>query len=297
MWNKTYLGHGIGLRTAHYTYLLEHPVKGVDWFEIISENFFGPGGRPWAVLRKVREQVPIVMHGVSLGIGNTSPLDWDYLKQLKDLAEKVEPAWVSDHICWGGYGGHYSHDLLPLPYTQETLDHLVPRIHEVQEFLGRPMMFENASSYVSFAESEMSEWEFVAELAKRTGSGILLDVNNVYVSANNHNFEVDDYINAIPKEYVGQFHVAGHTDKGNYLLDTHIGPVIPEVWDVYKKALARFGPISTLVEWDEDVPSFEEVVAESQRARHIEQEFLHDTPTQSRSHSEVVLEEHLRTTR
>ena len=294
MWNNKNLGHGIGLRTKHYGYLLENDVWGVDWFEVISENFMEPGGRPWAVLEKVRSQVPIVMHGVSLGIGNVDPLNEEYLKKLKKLEQRLEPEWVSDHICWGAFGGHYAHDLLPLPYTEETMQHIVPRIQYVQEFLGRPIVLENASSYVSFVESEMPEWEFVVELAKRTGSGILVDVNNIFVSAYNHKFSVDDYINAIPPEYVAQFHLAGHTDKGTYKLDTHVGPVIDDVWGVYRKALRRFGRVPALVEWDEDVPEYGEVVAESQKAKQIEEELFDGTSGESQASTTEILELHRR---
>lgn len=274
MWNGKYIGHGIGLRTKHFSHLLEHGPQGIDWFEVISENFFSQSGRPWAVLEKVRAEVPIVTHGVCLGIGNTDPLNEIHLEQLKQLVDRVEPAWVSDHLCWGGFGGHYAHDLLPLPYTEETIRHVVSRIHYVQEYLGRQMLFENVSSYVSFQESEMPEWEFVVEVARRSGSGILCDVNNIFVSANNHGFDVDDYLNAIPPEMVGQFHVAGHTDYGTHILDTHIGPTPDGVWEVYQKALKRFGPISTLIEWDDEIPAYEVVVKEAHKASQLEKETL-----------------------
>lgn len=293
MWHRKDLGHGIGLRTTHYSHLLEQGPKGVDWFEVISENFLELAGRPWAVLQRVRKDVPIVMHGVSLAIGNVEPLDKVYLAKLKQLKEAIEPAWVSDHICWGGFGGHNAHDLLPLPYTEETLNHIVPRIHAVQDFLGEQMVFENVSSYVTFETSEMSEWEFVSELAKRSGCGLLVDVNNIFVSANNHQFAVEDYLNAIPKEHVAQFHVAGHTDKGDFLLDTHTGPIIEDVWDVYKQAVQRFGRVPTLIEWDENVPSFEEVVAESVIARRLEREVLHGSQG-TVSNPEELLEVHCR---
>jgi hypothetical protein len=274
MWPLRRLGHGIGLRTTHYGHLLEHPPTGIDWFEIISENFFEPGGRPWAVLNKVRAEVPVVAHGVSLGIGGVDPLSPSYLERLRWLVERIEPAWVSDHLCWGSFGGHYSHDLLPLPYTEEALAHISARIHTVQEFLGRPLMIENVSSYVSFAESALTEWDFLNELARRTGCGLLLDVNNVFVSANNHGFSAHEFIDTIRPEYVGQFHLAGHTHYETYILDSHIGPVPGGVWDLYRRALSRFGAIPSLVEWDEAVPDFATVVAESQRARSIEAEVL-----------------------
>ncbi|MCB9641229.1 MAG: DUF692 domain-containing protein [Myxococcales bacterium] len=271
MTTTPYLGHGIGLRTKHFEHLLEHPPHGVDWFEIISENFFDPGGRPWIVLDRVRETCPIVMHGVSLGIGNTDPLDPNHLQSLKTLKERIQPAWISDHLCWGAFGGHNSHDLLPLPYTEEAIRHIVPRIAQVQDFLGTQLLLENVSSYVTFQESEMEEWDFLREIAERADCKILLDVNNIYVSAFNHGFKVEQYLNAIPVGRVGQFHLAGHTNHGDYILDTHIGPVIEDVWDVYRKALDRFGPISALVEWDEAIPPFEEVVEEVTRSKAIEE--------------------------
>ncbi len=275
MWDGArFLGHGIGLRTIHFTHLLEHGPHDVDWFEIISENFFPMAGRPWAVLEKVRAEVPVVMHGVALGIGNTDSFNERYLNKLKMLMERIEPQWVSDHLCWGGFGGHYAHDLLPLPYTEETINHMVPRIQYVQEFLGRPMVFENVSSYLTFSDNEMPEWEFVAEISKRSGCGILLDVNNIYVSSQNHDFSVDNYINAIPVDSVAQFHVAGHTDKGEYLLDTHTGPTPNVVWDVYRKALERFGHVSTLIEWDDEIPAYEVVTEEAAIASSITKEVL-----------------------
>jgi len=292
MWDVKPIGHGIGLRKEHFSHLYENPVTGVDWFEVISENYFADGGFPWAVLEKVRAQCPVVMHGVSMAIGNTDPINELHLNHLKKLAERLEPSWISDHICWGGYGGHNSHDLLPLPYTEETLNHIVPRIQYVQEALGRAMIFENVSSYVTFQESEMTEWEFVVELARRSGSGILLDVNNIYVSARNHGFSTQEYLEHIPVELVGQFHVAGHTDYGEYIIDTHIGPTPDAVWDVYREAVKRFGPIPTLIEWDEKIPEYEAVVAESTRARQIQQEVLYGTSSESGTSTETVLEVH-----
>lgn len=293
MWDGQSLGHGIGLRVAHFDYLLEHGPHDVDWFEVISENFVEMAGRPWAVLQKVRAEVPIVMHGVSMAIGNTDPLDMDYLHKLKALKEAIDPAWISDHICWGGFGGHNAHDLLPLPYTEETLAHLVPRIQKVQEFLGREMTFENVSSYITFQENEMEEWEFVTALAKRTGCKLLVDVNNIFVSGYNHQFDPQTFINAIDPSYVRQFHVAGHTDKDGYKLDTHLGPTPPGVWEVYRMAVRRFGRVSTLIEWDEDVPAYDVVVAESQLARQIEKEIL-DGADQSDQASAEVLDLHQR---
>ena len=275
MWSRRHLGHGVGLRVPHFAELLEHGpgrAPGVDWFEIISENFFEPGGRPWAVLEKVRREVPVVMHGVSMGIGNADPVPDDYLDQLVATARRCEPAWISDHLCWGGFGGHYAHDLLPLPYTEEALAHVAGQVDRVQERLGRPLMLENVSSYVELADSAMTEWEFLAELARRTDCGILLDVNNVYVSARNHGFDPRAYVAGIPPERVGQLHLAGHTDHGAYVVDTHVGPVPDPVWALYQDVVRHVGPVATLIEWDEGTPDLATVAAEARRAAALEAE-------------------------
>jgi hypothetical protein len=260
------LGWGVGLRRDHFERVLSGPTR-VDWFEVISENFMVRGGRPRHVLNRVRELYPVVLHGVSLSIGSTDPLDEAYLDRLAALARQVEPAWVSDHLCWTGVGGHNAHDLLPLPYTEESLRHVVPRVQRVQERLGRPIALENVSSYVAYRVSEMPEWEFLAAVARRSGCGILLDVNNVYVSARNHGFDPRDYLEGVPPEKVWQFHLAGHSDKGRYLLDTHDHPVVDAVWDLYREAVRRFGGVSTLIEWDDRIPEFARLEAESERAR------------------------------
>jgi uncharacterized protein (UPF0276 family) len=252
--------------------LLEDDVVGVDWFEIVSENFFEPGGRPWAVLERVRAQVPVVAHGVSLGIGDTDPVDERYIRLLRALVERLEPAWVSDHLCWTALDGRRSHDLLPLPYTEEALAHVVARVIEVQERLGVRIALENPSSYVAFAESRIPEHEFLSEVARRADCAILLDVNNVVVSAHNHGFDPHRYVDGIAPERVVQIHLAGHTDRGSYLFDTHVGPVPPEVWDLYRHALRRIGPVPTLVEWDSDVPPLDEVAAQAALARAVEHE-------------------------
>jgi uncharacterized protein len=272
MWHRTDLGHGIGLRLAHFQHILDQGVSGVDWFEIISENFFEPGGRPWAVLDRVRAAVPVVLHGVSMGLGSPEPVPDAYLEPLCALIRRVEPAWVSDHLCWGGVAGRYSHDLLPLPYTKEALDHVVGQIDRVQERIARPMLVENVSSYVAFAGSEMSEWDFLAAIARRTGCGILLDVNNIYVSARNHGFSAEEYLDAIPGDAVGQVHLAGHTDRGSYLFDSHVGPVPDPVWQLYARLVRRIGRVPSLVEWDEGTPEYEVVVAESHKAAALERE-------------------------
>jgi len=268
-----FLGHGVGLRRDHFERVLSGPA-GVDWFEVISENFMGEGGRPLDVLTRVRERYPVVLHGVSLSIGSTDPVDEAYLDRLDALAKRFEPAWVSDHLCWTGVGGHNAHDLLPLPYTEAALDHVVGRVLRVQERLGRPIVLENVSSYVAYRHSALSEWEFLAEVARRSGCGILLDINNIYVSARNHGFDPLAYLKGVPPEQVWQFHLAGHSDKGAYLLDTHDHPVIDPVWELYREAVRRFGPVSTLIEWDDKIPAFERLEQESGRARAIQDETL-----------------------
>lgn len=272
-----HLGHGIGLRTRHFASHLEARPP-VDWLEAISENFFSPGGRPIAVLEKVRREVPVVLHGVSLSIGSTDPLSETHLDDLASLAARIEPAWISDHLCWGSHGGRYAHDLWPLPFTEEAIRHVVPRIERVQERLGRRILLENVSSYAAFRDSEMPEWEFVSEVARRSDCGILLDVNNVYVSARNHGFEAIDYLAGIPADRVGQIHLAGHSDRGTHLLDTHDHEVPGPVWDLYREAVRRIGPVPTLVEWDDHVPPLERLVEESRRAAEIEREVLAGAP-------------------
>lgn len=267
------LGHGVGLRTKHFAQLLAAPPP-VDWIEAISENFMAPGGRPLTVLEKVRREVPVVLHGVSLSIGSTDPLSETYLDRLADLARRVEPAWISDHLSWGSHRGRYVHDLWPLPYTEEAVRHVVSRVAPVQEQLGRQILLENVSSYVAFRESEMPEWEFLAEVARRADCGILLDVNNVYVSARNHGFDPYAYLAGVPADRVGQIHLAGHSDKGRYLLDTHDHEVPAPVWDLYREAVRRLGPVSTLIEWDDHIPPLERLVEESRRAEAVEAETL-----------------------
>lgn len=268
-----YLGHGVGLRSVHFPDVEEGRAR-IDWFEAISENFMIRGGRPLRILEQARRVAPVVLHGVSLSIGSTDPLADDYLDDLVALAERVEPAWISDHLCWGSVGGHYAHDLLPLPYTEEALAHVARRIDRVQERLGRQILIENVSSYLTYVQSAMPEWEFLSEIARRSDCGVLLDVNNVYVSAVNHGFDPSAYIAGIPPARVGQVHVAGHTDEGTHLLDTHDAPVRAEVWDLYRQVVARVGRVSTLVEWDEHIPSWSVLVAEAERARSVEREVL-----------------------
>lgn len=262
------LGFGLGLRTEHYQEILDCR-PNVDWFEIISENYMIPGGKPFYYLDKVRVDYPMVMHGVSLSIGSVSPLDKDYLIALKQLSERIEPAWISDHLCWTGVHGINLHDLLPLSYTIETIQHVVDRITQVQDFLGRPILIENVSSYVSFKSSEMTEWEFINQIAKRSGCLLLLDVNNIYVSSINHSFDAFEFINAIDASRVQQIHLAGHEDHGDYIIDTHDAPIVNSVWDLYFHAIRRFGPVSTMIERDDHIPPIAELIAELDHARKL----------------------------
>jgi uncharacterized protein (UPF0276 family) len=266
---RKHIGHGIGLRTVHFPELLSAPPP-TDWVEAISENFMSAGGRPLAVLEKVRSEVPVVLHGVSLSIGSTDPLSEPYLDALAALAARVEPAWISDHLAWGSHGGRYAHDLWPLPHTEEAIRHVVERVSRVQERLGRQILLENPSSYVSFRASEMPEWQFLSEVARRADCGILLDVNNVFVSARNHGFDPLDYLDGVPADRVGQLHLAGHSDRGRYLLDTHDAEVPAAVWELYRETLSRVRPVSTLVEWDDAIPPLGRLVRESERARAVE---------------------------
>jgi len=242
--------------------------------EAVSENYLAPGGRPVAALEKVRRDVPVALHGVSLSIGSTDPLDRPYLASLRALVDRIEPAIVSDHLCWGRHGGRYAHDLWPLPFTEEAVEHVVERVVQVQEILGRQMLLENVSSYVAFRESSMSEWEFLGEIARRADCGILLDVNNIYVSARNHGFAAADYVEGVPADRVAQFHLAGHSDRGAYLFDSHDATVPEAVWDLYRTAVARFGPVPSLIEWDDHIPELDVLVGESRRASAIEAEIL-----------------------
>ena len=236
-----YLGFGLGLRPQHYREILDGS-PAVDWFEIISENYMIEGGQPLHMLDRICERYPVVMHGVSLSIASTAPLDLDYLGALKKLAERVNPKWISDHLCWTGVHGVNLHDLLPIPYTQEALDHVVERVGQVQDFLGRRLTLENVSSYVTFGQSEMTEWEFVSEVAKRADCWLLFDVNNVYVSAFNHGFSTDEFLHGVPRDRVVQFHVAGHSHEESHIIDTHDHPVCAEVWDFYREAVTPFRP-------------------------------------------------------
>lgn len=262
------LGFGVGLRTAHYSHILRE-APAVDWFEIISENYIDSQGRPRHVLRQIAERYPVVMHGVSLSIGSTDPLDLDYLSKVKTLSREIGARWISDHLCWTGVAGRNTHDLLPLPMNAAVVAHVVERVRIVQDILEQPLILENPSSYVTFAASTMPEWEFVAEVACRADCGLLLDVNNVYVSAVNHDFDPYRYIDAIPHERVVQYHLAGHTDCGTHCIDTHDGAVIDAVWELYRHACRQTGVRSTLLEWDARIPDFPTVHAEVLKARDL----------------------------
>jgi hypothetical protein len=265
------LGFGIGLRIPHYEHVFAHE-PAVDFFEIISENFMVRGGAPLHNLDRVLERYRVVQHGVSLSIGATAPLDFDYLARLKALTRRTKTPWVTDHLCWTRAHGVDLHDLLPLPYTDEAVAHVAERVRVVQDFLELPLGLENTSSYLTYTASTMSEWDFIRAIVERADCGILLDVNNVYVSAFNHGFDAKELLDAMPRGRVLQYHLAGHTHKGKYILDTHSDFVKPEVWDLYRHAVERIGPASTLVEWDDDIPPFETVHGEAQKARAICQE-------------------------
>ncbi|MEN9916580.1 MAG: hypothetical protein RLY40_512 [Pseudomonadota bacterium] len=263
-----FLGFGLGLRTQHYSYILEHRPK-VDWFEAITEDYLVPGGKPLYYLNRIRELYPLVMHGVSLSIGSCDPLNMDYLKKVKMLAEKIQPAWISDHLCWTGIDGLNMHDLLPLPYTEEAVKHVVDRVKQVQDFLGRQILLENVSSYIEYRDSNATEWQFLTEIAEQADCLILLDINNIYVSSVNHHFDPLDYLNAIPIQRVRQFHLAGHKNCGDYIIDTHDAPIIDGVWSLYEQAVKRFGRIATMIERDDDIPEFPVLFAELQQAKKI----------------------------
>ncbi len=260
------LGLGLGLRSVHFETILSGEREDL-WFEAISENFMDSGGRPRAVIRAVAERYPLALHGVSLSIGSTDPLDLGYLATLKRLADEVHPAWVSDHLCWTGVNGRNSHDLLPMPLTEESLLHVAARVRQAQDLLERPLILENPSSYVRFAQSTLDEPAFLRALAEETGCGLLLDVNNVYVSCFNADADPLAYLDAFPWDRVVQMHLAGHQDLGTHLVDTHDRPVRPEVWELFRIAWARTGGASTLLEWDDQIPDFAGCLAELGKAR------------------------------
>jgi uncharacterized protein (UPF0276 family) len=268
-----FLGFGLGLRAQHYNEILNGNPP-IDWFEVISENYMIPGGQPLRTLDRICERYPVVMHGVSLSIASTAPPNFEYLQGLKDLARRVEPKWVSDHLCWTGVHGKNLHDLLPIPYTKEALEHVVSRVQLVQDFLGRAIVLENVSTYVQFNNSEMTEWEFLSELSRRSGCWLLFDINNVYVSAFNHGYDPLAFLNGIPADRVVQFHMAGHSHMGTHIIDTHDHPVCEDVWDLYVAALKRFGRVSTMIERDDNIPPLDELLLEVKRTREIAERVL-----------------------
>jgi uncharacterized protein (UPF0276 family) len=261
-------GFGLGLRTPHYEAILSES-HAVDWLEVITENYLGLGGKPLDYLERIRERFPLVMHGVSLSIGSTDPIDFEYLAMVRALALRIEPHWISDHLCWTGVDGRNLHDLLPLPYTEEALACVAARVGQVQDALGRQILLENVSSYLSFHADEMSEWDFLREVAARADCNILLDINNIYVSSVNHGFDPAKYLQAMPKSRVRQFHLAGHSDMGGHLIDTHDHPIVAPVWDLYAQAVALFGDVPTMIERDDNIPELGELVAELNLARGV----------------------------
>lgn len=260
------LGFGLGLRSQYHQEILERE-PAVDWFEVISENYLVGGGKPLYYLHAIAERYPLVMHGVSLSIGGPHPLDLDHLRQLRALADRIQPRWVSDHLCWSRGNAHQLHDLLPLPFTEESLAHVAERVMQVQDALGRPLVLENVSSYLRCADSRMTEWEFLCALVERSGCELLLDVNNVYVSAYNQGFDPWEFIAALPRQAIRQLHLAGHSDYGRYLIDTHDAPICDPVWQLYQRTLEHLGPVATLLERDDHLPLLDELLAELDKAR------------------------------
>lgn len=267
------LGYGLGLRVDHYDDVLKHRPP-VDWFEIISENYMVDGGKPLHYLDRIRELYPMVMHGVSLSIGSSAPLDLKYLAALKTLMRRVEPAWVSDHLCWTGVAGTNLHDLMPMPYTEEAIAHVAERVRQVQDYLGTRILLENVSSYVTYQSSRVSEWEFLTAIVERADCLILLDINNIYVSSHNHGFDARHYIDAIPVDRVQQFHLAGHSHNRNLIIDTHDQPVPDPVWELYSYALQRFGEVATMIERDDNIPPLDDLLTELSSARELAQRAL-----------------------
>jgi uncharacterized protein (UPF0276 family) len=280
------LGFGLGLRTQHYNAILDTKPQ-VDWFEALSENYMIPGGLPLNFLDRIRADYPVVMHGVSLSIGSTAPFDQVYLKDLKKLVDRVQPAWISDHLCWTGVHGQNIHDLLPLPYTEETAKHVAERVNIVQDYLGRQILLENVSSYASYVDSAMSEWEFISLICEQADCLLLLDVNNIYVSSYNHQFDAKAFIDGIPQHRVQQIHLAGHQNNGDYIIDTHDAPVIDPVWDLYGYAISKIGDVSTMIERDDHIPDLAVLVEELTIARRIASNVHAHKATSMRSTEQV----------
>lgn len=270
---RPFLGYGLGLRPNHYLDVIEQR-PDVDWFEALTENYLVPGGKPLYFLEQVRANYPVVLHGVSLSIGATEPLNLNYLQQVKNLAQRIDAAWISDHLCWTGAHDINLHDLMPLPYTEEAIRHVATRVMQAQDILGRQLLLENVSSYVTYRASQLSEWEFLSAVAEAADCLILLDINNIHVSAFNHGFDPHDYLNGIDPKRVRQFHLAGHQNHGDYIIDTHDEPVIDAVWALYADALRRFGPVSTMIERDDNIPPLTELIAELNQARRIGTQIL-----------------------
>lgn len=271
--SKPFLGFGLGLRPEHYEAILKEK-PAIDWLEIITENYLVSGGKPLYYLDQIREHYPLVMHGVSLSIGSTDPIDWDYLKSVKQLMQRVKPRWISDHLCWTGVQGKNAHDLLPLPYTEEAIQHVVSRINEVQDFLGTQILIENVSSYITYQASQMNEWDFINEILKRADCLMLFDVNNIYVSSVNHEFDPMTYIQAIPTNRIYQIHLAGHENRGDYIIDTHDHPIVNAVWDLYAKTIQYHGRVSTMIERDDHIPPLKNLLVELKKAKTIAEKFL-----------------------
>lgn len=264
-------GVGLGLRSCHYDYIFRHQPQ-VPWFEVLADNYLGEGGYDLYCLNQIRQNYPVALHGVGMSLGSTDPLNMHYLNKLKQLVERIAPVYVSDHLCWISIEKQYFHDLLPLPYTQEVLNHVVERIKRIQDYLGRQILIENIASYLHYKISEMTEWEFLAEIAAQADCFILLDINNIYVSAQNQNFNPQHFLMHLDPERVKQIHLGGYSDKEKYLFDTHNQPVHPPVWELYRQALQRFGAVPTCIEWDSDIPSFEILQAEADKASVLIQE-------------------------
>jgi uncharacterized protein (UPF0276 family) len=276
--HKPFLGFGLGLRAEHYQAVLDRQPKNVDWFEIISENYMIDGGKPLYFLDAIRRDYPMVMHGVSMSLGSTDELNFDYLRQLKALIARVEPAWVSDHLCWTGVDHKNMHDLLPLPYTEESIRHLAERISRVQDFLGRQILIENLSSYITYSDDAMPEWQFLSAIAERADCYLLLDVNNIYVSSFNHRYDPLDYLHGVPAQRVWQHHLAGHMNDGNLIIDTHDQDIIDPVWALYEESAKRFGPVSTMIERDGNIPELDSILAELDHARRIAAPYYRSSP-------------------
>jgi len=266
---KPFLGFGLGLRTEHYDDILELKPKQIDWLEIISENYMVDGGKPLYYLDTIREQYPMVMHGVCMSLGSTDPLNYDYLKKLKILVNRIEPEWFSDHLCWTGVDHKNMHDLLPLPYTEQAVNHLADRISAVQDFMGRQMLVENLSSYITYCDDAMTEWEFLTAIVEKADCYLLLDVNNIYVSSFNHHFDPIEYLEGVPAERIWQHHLAGHSNEGNLIIDTHDADIIDPVWSLYEKTAKCLGPVSTMIERDGNIPELSSLLNELEHAQRI----------------------------